>query len=114
MAIKYGFSGVNSNLNSGRDNQSSIQLQLDTLSANIISARVTDIILDDQHPKFNTYGQWSSIGNIFFERVEGAPNISFNSSLMGFVFLIYSLKSPPLQIGYTNTSYILLLVVCRK
>ena len=95
MAIKYGFSGVNSNLNSGRDNQSSIQLQLDTLSANIISARVTDIILDDQHPKFNTYGQWSSIGNIFFERVEGAPNISFNSSNTASPLLPY-LKNYPL------------------
>ena len=95
MAIKYGFSGVNSNLNSGRDNQSSIQLQLDTLSANIISARVTDIILDDQHPKFNTYGQWSSIGTIFFESIEGAPNISSNSDNTASPLLPY-LKNYPL------------------
>ena len=95
MAIKYGFSGVNSNLNSGRDNQSSIQLQLDTLSANIISGRVTDIILDDQHPKFNTYGQWSSIGTIFFESIEGAPNISSNSDNTASPLLPY-LKNYPL------------------
>ena len=51
MAHKYGFASVNSQLNTGRDNQSTTQQQLNTLASNMISARVTDIILDDQHPK---------------------------------------------------------------
>lgn len=33
----------------------------------IISSRVRDIILDDQHPLFEKYGRWNSIGTIFIE-----------------------------------------------
>ena len=79
MAHKYGFASVNSQLNSGRDNQSVVQQQIDTLASNMVSVRVTDIILDDQHPDFDTYGQWSSLGTIFFEAVEGSPDLSSKS-----------------------------------
>ena len=79
MAHKYGFASVNSQLNSGRDNQSVVQQQIDTLASNMMSVRVTDIILDDQHPDFDTYGQWSSLGTIFFEAVEGSPDLSSKS-----------------------------------
>ena len=75
---KFGFASVNSQLNAGRDNQSIVQSQIDTLASNMISARVTDIILDDQHPDFNSYGEWSSIGTIFFESVEGSPELASN------------------------------------
>ena len=76
MAHKYGFASVNSQLNTGKDNQSTTQQQLNALASNMISARVTDIILDDQHPKFSIYGGWNSVGTIFFEAVEGSPSIS--------------------------------------
>lgn len=33
------------------------------------SFRVKDIILDEQHPRFKDFGEWSSIGLIFFEPV---------------------------------------------
>ena len=36
------------------------------MSMGITPARVVDIILDDSHPKFKEYGEWSSIGIIFF------------------------------------------------
>jgi len=78
MAHKYGFASVNSQLNTGRDNQSTTQQQLNALASNMISARVTDIILDDQHPKFEDYGEWNAVGTIFFEAVEGSPTISSN------------------------------------
>jgi len=78
MAHKYGFASVNSQLNTGKDNQSTTQQQLNALASNMISARVTDIILDDQHPKFSIYGGWNSVGTIFFEAVEGSPSISSN------------------------------------
>ena len=74
MAHKYGFASVNSQLNSGRDNQTETQKQIDTLASNVISVRVTDIILDDQHPSFDQLGSWSSVGTIFFEKVEGATD----------------------------------------
>ncbi len=36
----------------------------------IPSVRVKDIILDDTHPKFETYGGWNSIGTIFYDSVD--------------------------------------------
>ena len=95
MAHKYGFASVNSQLNTGRDNQSTTQTQLNTLASNMISARVTDIILDDQHPKFNTYGKFSSLGTIFFEAVEGSPSISSQISQTASPLIPY-LKNYPL------------------
>lgn len=78
MAHKYGFASVNSQLNTGKDNQSTTQQQINALASSMISARVTDIILDDQHPKFSKYGEWNSVGTIFFEAIEGSPSISSN------------------------------------
>ena len=95
MAHKYGFASVNSQLNTGRDNQSTTQQQLNALASNMISARVTDIILDDQHPKFSVYGEWSSIGTIFFEAVEGSPTISSQISKIASPLIPY-LKNYPL------------------
>ena len=95
MAHKYGFASVNSQLNTGRDNQSTIQTQLNTLASNMISARVTDIILDDQHPKFNAYGKFSSLGTIFFEAIEGSPSISSQISQTASPLIPY-LKNYPL------------------
>ena len=39
-------------------------------SEEIISARVISIILDDTHPLFDDYGQWDSIGTIFYDSVK--------------------------------------------
>ena len=36
-------------------------------STSLVSARVTDIILDENHPLFNEFGGWSSIGIIIYE-----------------------------------------------
>ena len=38
-------------------------------SEEIISARVISIILDDTHPLFDEYGQWDSIGTIFYDSI---------------------------------------------
>ena len=43
--------------------------QLLSLQNFIISARVIDIVLDENHPYFNKVGQWNGIGAIFFEIV---------------------------------------------
>jgi hypothetical protein len=95
MAHKYGFASVNSQLNTGRDNQSATQQQLNALASNLISARVTDIILDDQHPKFEIYGEWNSVGTIFFEAVEGSPTISSKIAKIASPLIPY-LKNYPL------------------
>ena len=38
-------------------------------SSGIIVGRVTDIILDEKHPLFTSYGNYSSIGTIFFDTI---------------------------------------------
>jgi hypothetical protein len=47
-------------------------------SLEVISARVTDIILDEQHPNFKKLGGWTSIGTIFFEKVNNTAKSSEN------------------------------------
>lgn len=53
----------------GMDNEESIK---------IISARVVDIILDESHPKFTKLGGWTSIGTIYFEKVNNTSTSSQN------------------------------------
>jgi len=36
----------------------------------LISVRVIDIILDENHPKFNEFGDYDSIGTIFYTKIE--------------------------------------------
>ncbi len=46
----------------------------------ITPIRVLDIILDNSHPKFKEYGEWNSIGTIFYEEAYyGSSAISNNS-----------------------------------
>ena len=71
MANKYGFASVNKQLNVSSKPNPNFQKQLDLLSQNVISARVTDIILNENHPSFEALGGWTSIGTVFFEKVEG-------------------------------------------
>jgi hypothetical protein len=39
------------------------------MTNNTIPIRVVDIILDNSHPKFKEYGEWNSIGIIFYEHI---------------------------------------------
>lgn len=75
---KYGFAGLNQSLDLNK-NESSFLGQIDNLDSKWISARVTDIILDNNHPKFNEYGNWNSIGIIEFELLDKSSNNSVKS-----------------------------------
>jgi len=52
--------------------------QLLSLQNFIISARVIDIVLDENHPYFNKVGQWNGIGAIFFEIVNSLGTRSYS------------------------------------
>lgn len=54
---------------SGTGNNSELKNQLGNLKGKIVAARVTDIVLDENHDKFPNVGQWSGIGAIYFELV---------------------------------------------
>lgn len=55
---------------------SGLTSMLSTIKDKMIVGRVTDIILNDQHPEFLNKGGWSSIGTIFFEEndLQGSNN----------------------------------------
>jgi len=58
------------------------QSQIDSLKSQMVAARVTDIVLDENHPKFNDVGQWNGIGAIFFEVVnKSASGLSTSFAL---------------------------------
>lgn len=71
----YGFSGLNNNLNSqviGISNAIT-QTALDKKNT-FLPVRVTDIVLDDSHPRFEEVGGWTGLGAIFYTPVSGPPN----------------------------------------
>ena len=94
MANKYGFSSVNQQLNVSNTSDSNLKNQIDLISQNIISGRVTDIILDSNYPNFFDLGGWNAVGTIFFESVGGA-NLNSNSNNIALPLLPY-LKNYPL------------------
>ena len=65
MAQMLGPSGFLSNSSKKENGSSSTAGE----SSSTISARVKDIILDNSHPRFTEFGEWNSIGVIFFEIV---------------------------------------------
>ena len=121
MATNYGFSGLKNNQSTSET--SGITSQLSILSERVLGVRVTDIILDDTHPKFEKYGEWNGIGTIEFEKTD-EPNSSFNSNnalpllphlasypLVNEIVLIFSLPNreqskslnQPVQYYYLNS-----------
>jgi hypothetical protein len=118
MSNKYGFASVNQQLNVSTTPDSQLKQQLDFLSQSVISARVTDIILDDKHPAFESNGGWLGAGTIFFEPVEGAnlqsknnniavPLLSFakNYPLVNELVLLFQLPDNNLDTNNNTTRY---------
>ena len=70
-----GFTSVNRQVTSGANSQSDIVSSIAQLKNKIVAGRVIDIILDENHPAFEVNGGWTSIGKLFFEKVEGDANV---------------------------------------
>ena len=67
--FKRGFAGLNE-INNPVDVSGNLSNEISSLSEKVIFARVTDIVLDNKHPKFATYGSWNGLGTIDFEFVD--------------------------------------------
>jgi len=81
MAIgDYGFSGLYKRQNSGNTNNDFITGLAESLQNLIIIARVTDIVLTSEHPKFKNVGEWNGIGTIFYEPVDKRLQTSNNAA----------------------------------
>lgn len=114
MANKFGFAGLNSNLNS-IDTASNLGVQINELLSKHVSARVIDIILDDTHPDFTEYGEWNGIGTIKFELVNfQTGNLSERPTARPFFpqfktyplvnEIVYLIKLPDSDIGSQTSS----------
>ncbi len=75
---KYGFAGLNQSLDLNKNNSNLLE-QISNLDSKLIHVRVTDIILDNNHPKFNEYGKWNSIGIIEFELLDKPSSPDFRA-----------------------------------
>lgn len=94
MAItKTGFAYVKESANSSND-YDQLSLAIEDLKLKLIPARVNDIILDETHPRFNDMGGWSSIGTIFFEKVNSPNKETLETAFARPLFP--QLKNPPL------------------
>lgn len=66
---KFGFSALNQNLKNASSTNLGINQSLSQLETLFLPVRVYDIILDNTHPKFSTYGEWNGLGTIEFKGV---------------------------------------------
>lgn len=105
---KFGFGGLNSNLNSNANTISTnLGLAKDNLTNLIIIGRVIDIILDDKHSKFKELGEWSSLGTIEFINTQiQSANSSPGSSQLYAKPLFSNVKNYPI---YNEIVYIIAL-----
>lgn len=98
MATKFGFSGLNSNLNNNTNTLSTnLGLAKDNLTNLIVVGRVIDIVLDDTHNKFKELGEWSSLGTIeFIDTQIQSPNTAPGSSQLYAKPLFSNIKNYPI------------------
>jgi len=77
MPLKTGITNSFRKVSNSTRGDSPIQDKIDAIKGQLVAARVTDIVLDENHPKFENVGQWNGIGAIYFEFVNqtgtGAP-----------------------------------------
>jgi hypothetical protein len=98
MPTKFGFGGLNSNLNSNNNTISTnLGLAKDSISNLITVGRVIDIVLDENHPKFKELGEYSSLGTIEFVDTQiQSPTSSPDSSKLYAKPLFSNVKNYPI------------------
>ena len=93
------------------------QFQINELKNQTVAARVLDIVLDENHPRFNDVGQWNGIGAIFYELVNQSGTATyFNYALpydsqsrtyplINEIVLLFSLPNQQMGNNTANFSY---------
>ena len=72
IATSIGTRFVNSvsNTGGGNGNNQTLTNAIQNLSSTFLPVRVTDIVLNDKHPKYGNVGEWNGIGTIFFQYMD--------------------------------------------
>jgi len=113
MRNKSGFVGLIQNTSSPQGSQNKLNNSILSLNSKVTVGRVTDIILDENHPRFNEVGGLNGIGTIFYELEDlvSANNIqnakplhpqNKTFPLINEMVLLFQL--PDNNIGTTNSS----------
>lgn len=91
--------------------------QINNLKGQMVAARVIDIVLDENHPKYKDVGQWNGIGAIFYEFVNNSgttSNLSYalpydsqqkTYPLVNEIVLLFSLPNQQMGVNTANQSY---------
>lgn len=109
-----GLIGINSRVNSSRENNFALLTGLN-LKSLIAVGRVKSIVLDELHPRFEELGEWNGLGTIEYDNVQNpsSPQEKYltakplDSSLKNFPLIneiVYILSLPNTEIGDTTTS----------
>jgi hypothetical protein len=93
------------------------QDQISTLKGQMVAARVTDIVLDENHPKFKNVGEWNGIGAIFYQIVnqsgtntDSSYALPYDSQIKTYplineIVLLFSLPNQQMGVNTANQSY---------
>lgn len=91
--------------------------QINGLKGQMVAARVTDIVLDENHPKFKNVGEWNGIGAIYYQFVNQSGTTSETSyalpydsqqktyPLVNEIVLLFSLPNQQIGQNTANQSY---------
>jgi len=116
MALKTGIAGSTKGTTPS-SNTGGAQDQISSLKGQMVAARVTDIVLDENHPKFKDVGEWNGIGAIFYQFVNQSGTTSeisyalpYDSQLKTYplvneLVLLFSLPNQQIGVNTANQSY---------
>ena len=116
MGMKFGLAGSTNGAGSSRQNNNLGNTPSNT-QGKIVAARVTDIVLDENHKYYERVGQWNGIGAIFYEIVNQSGTKSvlnfalpYDSQLKTYplineIVLLISLPNQSMGLVSSNESY---------
>jgi hypothetical protein len=116
MGMKFGLAGSTNGAGSSRQNNN-LGNTISNAQGKIVAARVTDIVLDENHKYYELVGQWNGIGAIFYEIVNKSGTKSvlnfalpYDSQLKTYplineIVLLISLPNQSMGLVSSNESY---------
>ena len=116
MGMKFGLAGSTNGAGSSRQNNN-LGNTISNAQGKIVAARVTDIVLDENHKHYELVGQWNGIGAIFYEIVNKSGTKSvlnfalpYDSQLKTYplineIVLLISLPNQSMGLVSSNESY---------
>jgi hypothetical protein len=114
--LKTGIAGSTKGTTPGGNTGAALD-QISTLKGQMVAARVTDIVLDENHPRFPDVGEWNGIGAIYYQFVnqsgtttETSFALPYDSQLKTYplvneIVLLFSLPNQQMGTNTANQSY---------